>query len=114
MAYGHAERALAAIQAFEAETADLLCRLPQLDAERASWQDEVVTAGMHAPGRLAGHDRAQVRPPTAHGPAALRVAPVIAPAMRRWRRVRRRAHRRRSGPGPLLPGDRLLSASAIE
>lgn len=114
MGYGHATRALAAIRAFEAETAKLLCRLPQLDAERASWQDEVVTAGMHAPGGLAGHDRAQVRPPTA-------LVPLLCASPR--------SSRRRSGGGAgsgaalivagpargrCCPETPLLSASAIE
>ncbi len=46
MAYGHAERALAAVRALEAGAAELLCRLPQADAERASWLNEVVAAGI--------------------------------------------------------------------
>lgn len=57
------------------------------------------------PWQAGGHDRAQVRPPTAHGPAALRAAPVNAPATRRWSRVRRRAHCRRGGRGRCCPDD---------
>jgi hypothetical protein len=41
MAYGHAERALDAIRLLEAETAALLHRLPELDAEQAGWLQEV-------------------------------------------------------------------------
>jgi hypothetical protein len=48
VAYGHAERALAAIQALEAETAELLCSLPQLDAEQLSWLEEIMGAGPQA------------------------------------------------------------------
>src|SRR5271165_7290489 len=40
MAYGHAERTLAAIQLLETQTAELLCRLPRLDAEQSSWLEE--------------------------------------------------------------------------
>ena len=48
MAYGHAERALVAIQALEAETAELLCSLPQLDAEQSSWLEEIMGVGPQA------------------------------------------------------------------
>jgi len=40
MAYGHAERTLAAIRLLEAETAELLDGLPELDAEQSSWRHE--------------------------------------------------------------------------
>jgi len=40
MAYGHAERTLAAIRLLEAETAELLRGLPQLDAEQSRWLAE--------------------------------------------------------------------------
>jgi len=41
MAYGHAERTLAAIRLLEAETRDLLDGLPQLDPDQAQWRQEV-------------------------------------------------------------------------
>jgi len=41
MAYGHAERTLAAIRALEAETRELLDGLPQLDREQSQWLQEV-------------------------------------------------------------------------
>jgi hypothetical protein len=37
MAYGHAERNLALIRQLEAETRQLLGRLPALDHEQAAW-----------------------------------------------------------------------------
>ena len=59
MAYGHAERTLAAIRLLETQTAELLYSLPWLDAEQASWLKEAVEARsrtVHAPadGRPAG------------------------------------------------------------
>lgn len=45
MAYGHAERILAAIRVLEAETAELLWSLPQLDDEQSGWLDELAAAG---------------------------------------------------------------------
>jgi len=41
MAYGHAERTLAAIRLLEAETRELLDGLPQLDPEQSQWRQEV-------------------------------------------------------------------------
>ena len=41
MAYGHAERILAAIRLLEAETRELLDELPQLDPEQSQWLQEV-------------------------------------------------------------------------
>jgi len=41
MAYGHAERTLAAIRLLEAETRELLDGLPQLDPEQLRWRQEV-------------------------------------------------------------------------
>jgi hypothetical protein len=41
MAYGHAERNLGTIRLLEAETAELLDRLPALDAEQSAWRREV-------------------------------------------------------------------------
>ena len=41
MAYGHAERVVAAIRQLEAETAELLNGLDQLDAEQAQWLEDV-------------------------------------------------------------------------
>ncbi len=40
MAYGHAERTLAAIRLLETQTAELLYSLPRLDAEQSSWLKE--------------------------------------------------------------------------
>ena len=45
MAYGHAERTLAAIRRLEAETAELLRGLPQLDAEQSGWLREATESG---------------------------------------------------------------------
>ena len=41
MAYGHAERTLAAIRRLEAETRELLSGLAQLDPEQSQWLREV-------------------------------------------------------------------------
>jgi hypothetical protein len=41
MAYGHAERVLAAIRRLEDETRELLSGLDQLDPEQAQWLEEV-------------------------------------------------------------------------
>lgn len=49
MAYGHAERVLAAIRRLEGETRELLTGLDQLDQEQAQWLEEVSRAG--EPGR---------------------------------------------------------------
>ena len=55
MAYGHAERTLAAIRLLEAETRDLLDGLPLLDPEQSQWLQEVTAArlqqceSMHTP-----------------------------------------------------------------
>jgi hypothetical protein len=40
VAYGHAERTLAAIRLLESQTAELLGSLPWLDAEQSSWLEE--------------------------------------------------------------------------
>jgi len=45
MAYGHAERCLAAIRQLEAETRQLLAGLGQLDQEQAVWLEEVERQG---------------------------------------------------------------------
>jgi hypothetical protein len=45
MAYGHAERNLAAIRQLEAETRELLSGLPQLDPEQLQWLQETAQAG---------------------------------------------------------------------
>ena len=53
MAYGHAERTLAAIRLLETQTAELLYSLPWLDGEQASWLKKAVEARsrtMNAPG----------------------------------------------------------------
>jgi len=58
MAYGHAERTLAAIRLLEAETRDLLNGLAQLDPEQARWLQEVTEAGEEIPaGAGAGASR---------------------------------------------------------
>jgi hypothetical protein len=44
MAYGHAERTLAAIRLLEAETRQLLGGLPVLDREQSQWLQEVTAA----------------------------------------------------------------------
>jgi len=44
MAYGHAERNLAAIRQLEAETRELLSGLPQLDLEQLQWLQETAEA----------------------------------------------------------------------
>ena len=69
MAYGHAERALAAIQALEAETAELLRSLPQLDAEQSSWLEQIRGAGRQARGVPADSGRGGVYDTRALSPA---------------------------------------------
>jgi hypothetical protein len=44
MAYGHAERTLAAIRVLEAETRQLLAGLPVLHPEQSQWLQEVAAA----------------------------------------------------------------------
>ena len=44
MAYGHAERTLAAIRLLETQTVKLLYSLPWLGGEQASWLKEAVEA----------------------------------------------------------------------
>jgi len=41
MAYGHAERTLAAIRLLEAETRELLDGLPEMDPEQSQWRRAV-------------------------------------------------------------------------
>jgi hypothetical protein len=48
MAYGHAERTLAAIRHLEAQTRELLGSLAQLDPEQSHWLHEVAEAGSQA------------------------------------------------------------------
>lgn len=45
MAYGHAERCLAAIRQLEAETRQLLAGVGQLDQEQAAWLEEADRQG---------------------------------------------------------------------
>ena len=45
MSYGHAERNLAMLRQFEAETRELLASLDQLDPERSAWLQEVSGSG---------------------------------------------------------------------
>jgi hypothetical protein len=59
VAYGHAERTLAAIRLLETQTAELLYSLPWLDAEQANWLKEsrqACSRAVHAPagGRAGG------------------------------------------------------------
>ncbi|HXZ72980.1 MAG TPA: hypothetical protein VEH31_19195 [Streptosporangiaceae bacterium] len=63
MAYGHAERALAAIRLLEAETRELLSGLSRLDPEQTLWLREVTEARSRllpptVAGRPAGHQAA--------------------------------------------------------
>ena len=55
MAYGHAERTLAAIRLLETQTVGLLFSLPWLDAEQSNWLKEArqacPRAGLSARGR---------------------------------------------------------------
>jgi hypothetical protein len=51
MAYGHAERNLAAIRQLEAETRELLSGLAQLDPEQLQWLQETAEAGPEPAGR---------------------------------------------------------------
>jgi hypothetical protein len=56
MAYGHAERTLAAIQLLEAETRDLLNSQDQLDAEQTQWLRDATrsaSGGFHGVGATA-------------------------------------------------------------
>jgi hypothetical protein len=52
MAYGHAERNLAAIRQLEAETRELLSGLPQLDLEQLQWLQETAEARLEPSSRL--------------------------------------------------------------
>jgi hypothetical protein len=45
MAYGHAERTLAAIRKLDAETTQLLCTMTQLDLEQSAWLKETASPG---------------------------------------------------------------------
>ena len=45
MAYGHAERNLAAIRKLEAETRQLLGTMTQLDLEQSAWLRETASPG---------------------------------------------------------------------
>jgi hypothetical protein len=66
MAYGHAERNLAVIRQLEAETAQLLDGLDELDPEQSAWLHEVTLSG--GPGHAAWQNNLE-----AAGPASLRV-----------------------------------------
>ena len=67
MAYGHAERTLAAIRLLETQTAELLLySLPRLDAEQSNWLKEAKQAcprAVHAP---AGRQQAGGAPDADH------------------------------------------------
>lgn len=63
MAYGHAERTLAAIQLLEAQTRELLGGLAQLSPEQSHWLQEVTEAhaqvcDTRVPGRQSRNTRA--------------------------------------------------------
>jgi hypothetical protein len=60
MAYGHAERNLAAIRQLEAETRESLSGLPQLDLEQLQWLEETAEA------RLEPAPRVPARPGQLH------------------------------------------------
>jgi hypothetical protein len=52
MAYGHAERTLAAIRKLDAETTQLLGTMTQLDLEQSAWLKETASPGECQPGRV--------------------------------------------------------------
>ncbi len=84
MAYGHAERTLDAIRLLEAETRELLGRLPELDAEQSQWLQET-TPVMTRPSPAGCHAaaRADHRSPTTGLPSRSRtVAPARSSACR--------------------------------
>jgi hypothetical protein len=53
MAYGHAERTLAAIRLLEAETRELLDGLPQLDPEQSQWREVTAARSQYRPPAVA-------------------------------------------------------------
>ena len=61
MAYGHAERTLAAIRLLEAETRDLLSSMAHLDSEQEQWLRDTADAAaerlLSADGRHGGPGR---------------------------------------------------------
>ena len=66
MAYGHAERTLAAIRLLETQTAELLYSLPWLDAEQANWLKESRQACSRAVNAPAGGQQAGGAPDADH------------------------------------------------
>ncbi len=66
MAYGHAERTLAAIRLLENQTAELLYSLPWLDGEQASWLKEAVEARSRTTNATAGGQQAGGAPDADH------------------------------------------------
>jgi hypothetical protein len=76
MAYGHAERVLDAIRLLEAETRELLSRLPELDAEQSQWLQETTPVMTRPAGRHTAV-RADHRSPATGLPSRSR---TVAPA----------------------------------
>ena len=62
VAYGHAERTLAAIRLLETQTAELLVSLPRLDAEQSNWLKEAKQARLRAVHAPAGGRQADGAP----------------------------------------------------
>jgi len=58
VAYGHAERTLAAIRLLETQTAELLYSPPWLDSEQANWLKEAVEARSRTMNAPAGGQQA--------------------------------------------------------
>jgi hypothetical protein len=58
MAYGHAERNLAAIRRLEAETEELLSSLPQSGSGQPRWLQQTAKANSQQPGASAPGSRA--------------------------------------------------------
>ena len=66
MAYGHAERTLAAIRLLETQTAELLSSLPRLDAEQSNWLNEAKQARLRAVHPPTGRRQADGVPDAGH------------------------------------------------
>ena len=66
MAYGHAERTLAAIRLLETQTAELLYSLPWLDGEQANWLKEARQARSRTMNAPAGGQQAGGAPDADH------------------------------------------------
>jgi hypothetical protein len=59
MAYGHAERVVAAIRLLEAETKELLSGLDKLDPEQAQWLEDIGRPSTSYRSRWTGDDSAE-------------------------------------------------------